>query len=101
MIVIVGAGLAGLVCARELARLGVDDFLLLEAEDAPGGRVRSTVTPDRFVLDRGFQVLLDSYPAVPRQLDLAALNPRYLESGAILHDRGETWDDGRPPPTPV
>ena len=91
MIVIVGAGLAGLVCARELDRLGVGDYLLLEAEDEPGGRVRSVVTPDGFVLDRGFQVLLDSYPAVRRQLNIAALIPRYLESGAIMHDRGETW----------
>ena len=91
MIVIVGAGLAGLVCARELARLGVDDYLLLEAENEPGGRVRSTLSPDGFTLDRGFQVLLDSYPAVRRHLDIGALAPRYLESGAILHDRGQTW----------
>ncbi len=91
MIVIVGAGLAGLVCARELERLGVADYLLLEGEDEPGGRVRSAVSPEGFVLDRGFQVLLDSYPAVSRHLDLAALRPRYLESGAILRDRGETW----------
>ena len=91
MIVIVGAGLAGLVCARELERLGVDDYLLLEAEDEPGGRVRSITSPDGFILDRGFQVLLDSYPAVRRHLDLATLNPRYLESGAVIHDRDETW----------
>ena len=91
MIVIVGAGLAGLVCARELERLGVSDYLLLEAEDAPGGRVRSHRSPDGFVLDRGFQVLLDSYPAVRRHLDIAALEPRYLESGAIIHDQGQTW----------
>ena len=91
MIVIVGAGLAGLVCARELARLGVGDYLLLEAESEPGGRVRTAVSPGGFVLDRGFQVLLDSYPAVRRQLDIDALNPRYLESGAIIHDGGESW----------
>ncbi len=91
MIVIVGAGLAGLVCARELERLGVGDWVLLEAETEPGGRVRSAISPEGFVLDRGFQVLLDSYPAVRRQLDIPALNPRYLESGAILHDRGEAW----------
>ncbi len=91
MIVIVGAGLAGLICARELERLGVGDYLLLEAEAEPGGRVRSAVSPEGFVLDRGFQVLLDSYPAVTRHLDIAALHPRYLESGARLHDQGETW----------
>ncbi len=91
MIVVVGAGLAGLVCTRELARLGVADYLLLEAKTEPGGRVRSALSPDGFVLDRGFQVLLDSYPAVRRHVDLAALDPRYFESGAILHDQGKTW----------
>ena len=91
MIVVVGAGLAGLVCARELARLGVGDFLLLEAEGEPGGRVRSSLSPDGFVLDRGFQVLLDSYPAVRRHVDIEALEPRYFESGAVLHDQGQTW----------
>ncbi len=90
-IVIVGAGLAGLVCAKELARLGVTDFLLLEAETEPGGRVRSQTGPEGFVLDRGFQVLLDSYPAVKKHLDLSALEPRYFDSGAILQDQGESW----------
>lgn len=91
MIVIVGAGLAGLVCAKELERLGVTDYLLLEAEAEPGGRVRSHVTPEGFVLDRGFQVLLDSYPAVKRHLDVKGLEPRYFDSGAVIQDQGETW----------
>ena len=91
MIVIIGAGLAGLVCAKCLADGGGRDFLLLEARAEPGGRVRSERTPEGFVLDRGFQVLLDSYPAVRCHLDLPALAPRYFESGAILHDEGQTW----------
>ncbi len=86
MIVIVGAGLAGLVCAKELLSRKVRDFILLEKEPVPGGRVRSRVTPEGFVLDRGFQVLLDSYPAVRRHLDIRALKPRYFESGAVLAD---------------
>ncbi len=90
-IVIVGAGLAGLVCAKELERLGVTDYLLLEAEAEPGGRVRSRVSPEGFVLDRGFQVLLDSYPAVKKHLDIPALEPRYFDSGAVLQDQGESW----------
>ena len=91
MILIVGAGLAGLVCAKELERLGVTDYLLVEAEAEPGGRVRSRVTPEGFVLDRGFQVLLDSYPAVKKHLDIKALEPRYFDSGAILQDQGQSW----------
>ena len=96
MIVIVGAGLAGLVCAKELARRGVREFVLLEAENEPGGRVRSQRTAEGFLLDRGFQVLLDSYPAARRHLDIAALAPRYFESGALLHDGGETWTVAHP-----
>ncbi len=90
-IVIVGAGLAGLVCAKVLVRRGVADVVLLEAAPASGGRVRTTITPEGFVLDHGFQVLLDSYPAVHRHLDLAALHPRLFESGSILVDGDRRW----------
>jgi phytoene dehydrogenase-like protein len=40
-VVIVGGGIAGLACARELARLGIDDLLLLELEDEAGGNSRA------------------------------------------------------------
>ena len=55
-VVIVGAGLAGLVAARVLEQNGIAP-LLLEASDGVGGRVRSDIV-DGFILDRGFQVLL-------------------------------------------
>jgi predicted NAD/FAD-binding protein len=42
-VVIIGAGIAGLACARELARRGVDDIALLDLEDAPGGNSRGHV----------------------------------------------------------
>lgn len=83
MIVIVGAGLAGLTCAKVLAEAG-QPFLLCEASDEPGGRVRSRVTREGFVLDEGFQVLLDSYPAARRHLDLPALRTGKFASGAML-----------------
>ena len=53
-VAVVGAGVAGLVCARILTRGG---FMvrLLEASDGVGGRVR-TDEVDGFLLDRGFQV---------------------------------------------
>jgi protoporphyrinogen oxidase len=70
-IVIVGGGVAGLVCARRLHRAGVP-VLLLEAEAEVGGRVRSTVR-DGVVLDHGFQVLFTAYPVLGAELELAAL----------------------------
>jgi phytoene dehydrogenase-like protein len=89
MTIIVGAGLSGLACAIALARAG-RPFVVLEAAARPGGRQKTTVR-DGYVLDHGFQVVLDSYPAVEKVVDVAALQPRYFEQGAIIHDEGRSW----------
>ncbi|AFK18509.1 FAD-dependent oxidoreductase [Haloferax mediterranei ATCC 33500] len=81
-IVVVGAGLAGLVAARHLAVDGAD-VTVIERRDDVGGRVR-TRTKDGFTLDRGFQVLLTGYPAVRRELDFDALDLRPLAPGATI-----------------
>ena len=86
-VIVVGAGLAGLVAARTLQSAGIDT-VVLEGSDAPGGRVRSDVV-DGYVLDRGFQILLTGYPEVHRQLDMAALDLRAFEPGALV------WRDGK------
>ena len=39
-VLVVGAGIAGLACARSLARAGVDDLVVLELEQTPGGNSR-------------------------------------------------------------
>jgi len=41
-VIIVGAGLAGLSCARRLQTQGAD-YLLIEASDRVGGRVKTDV----------------------------------------------------------
>lgn len=88
MTIIVGAGLAGLTCAKVLAEAG-RPFLLCEAAERPGGRVVSDRTADGFVLDRGFQVLLDSYPSARRHLDFAALGGGRFRSGAMFVGEGQ------------
>lgn len=87
MIVVVGAGLAGLACARTLRNAG-REFLLLEAESEPGGRIRSHHRGG-FTIDRGFQVVLDSYGALREQADIGALEPRYFDSGALIWEQGK------------
>ena len=83
MTVVVGAGLAGLTCAKVLAEAG-QPFVLLEAAQRPGGRVVSDQSKDGFIFDRGFQVLLESYPAARRHLDFAALGGGAFRAGAMF-----------------
>jgi len=85
-VLIAGAGLAGLVCAQKLIRAGLEP-LVLEASDAPGGRVR-TDEVDGFRLDRGFQVLLTAYPVTRQVLDYDRLDLRPFEPGALLRMDG-------------
>ena len=86
-IVVVGAGVAGLRCAELLQRAGFDT-LVLEAADAPGGRVRTDVV-DGFRLDRGFQVLLTAYPEARTALSYRNLKLRRFAPGALV------WHGGR------
>jgi phytoene dehydrogenase-like protein len=81
-VVIIGAGLAGLCCARKLQRAGLD-CLVLEGSDGPGGRVR-TDAMDGFLFDRGFQVFLTAYPEARRELDYHALDLCEFKPGAII-----------------
>jgi phytoene dehydrogenase-like protein len=96
MILVVGGGLAGLACAKALHEAG-REVRILEAADAPGGRVRTDHHQDGFLLDRGFHTLLTAYPTVRRHLDLAALRPRAIKPGAVLvrggkwHETGDPW----------
>ena len=85
-VVVIGAGLAGLECARLLEEQQMD-VALLEATDAPGGQVRTDVV-NGFRLDRGFQVLLDSYPEAQRALDYPALSLKRFLPGALVWHKG-------------
>jgi len=85
-VVVVGAGLAGLACARVLAAAGVG-VQVLEASDRPGGRVRTDLV-DGFRIDRGFQVLLTAYPEARRVLDLDALRLRRFAPGVQVFRQG-------------
>lgn len=85
-VIVIGAGLSGLRAAHLLEQAG-RMVTLLEASDAPGGRVR-TDTVDGFRIDRGFQVLLTEYPEVKAALDLKALDLRAFAPGAMVFGNG-------------
>jgi len=79
-VIVIGAGLAGLVAARRLT--GVD-VAVLEASDAVGGRVR-TDQVDGFRVDRGFQLLNPAYPALRAEVDLARLDLHPFDRGVAV-----------------
>jgi len=79
---VVGAGLAGLACARRLCAAGLD-VQVHEAGDRVGGRVRTDVV-DGMLLDRGFQVHNTGYPEARRVLDHDALLLRRFVPGALV-----------------
>ncbi len=81
-VIVVGAGLAGLACATELAAREVS-VRVVDAADAPGGRLRTDLI-DGFALDRGFHVLQTAYPEARRQLDYRDLDLRPFAPGALV-----------------
>jgi phytoene dehydrogenase-like protein len=88
-VLVVGAGLAGLSCARELLRRG-RSVRVVEAADGVGGRVRTDLV-DGFRCDRGFQVLNTGYPAVPRMFDLPTLELGAFLPGALVYSGGRRY----------
>jgi len=86
-VIIVGAGLAGLCCAKELCKRGVP-VILLESHSEPGGRLRTDMV-DGFRLDHGFQVLQTAYPEASAQLNYAALQLQPFAPGALIRTGGK------------
>ncbi len=83
---IIGAGLAGLACARRLSEAGLA-CTVLERSDGVGGRAR-TDRVEGFLLDRGFQVFLGGYPEARRVLDYARLDLKPFHPGALIRFAG-------------
>ena len=87
-VLVVGAGMAGLVCATELSARGLD-VRVVERAHHVGGRIR-TDSIDGFRCDAGFQLLNPSYPQVRRLIDVPALGIQQFGAGVRV-DLGERW----------
>jgi len=81
-VMVIGAGISGLACAKTLSQAGID-VRVLEADHRIGGRIK-TDRKDGFLLDHGFQVLQTAYPEIRRQLDITALNLQRFAPGVMV-----------------
>jgi protoporphyrinogen oxidase len=94
-VIIIGGGLSGITAARQLQKDKVD-FILLEATDQLGGRIKTDIV-NGFRLDHGFQVLLTAYPEVQQWLDYQKLNlKKFLPGAQLLLDNGKQSTLGDP-----
>ena len=97
-VVVVGAGMAGLAAAHKLSRAG-RSVRVIEAEAAPGGRVRTDWYQGRPV-DRGFQVAFSAYPAFRRfvrEIGIPSEDLRPFAGGGVFFDE-EGWAQLSPSP---
>ncbi|MEP6980011.1 MAG: FAD-dependent oxidoreductase [Nakamurella sp.] len=97
-VVVVGAGVAGLLCAAELESRGLD-VRVFERAGHVGGRIR-TEQIDGFLCDVGFQLLNPAYPQVKRTVDLPALGLQQFAAGVRVDrdDRSVVLADPRRAP---
>lgn len=93
-IAIVGAGISGLIAAKVLEENGYSPTIYEKTANA-GGRLKTDVV-DGYLLDHGFQVLLDAYPMAQKYLDLKKLELQKFLPGAVIFQNGKQQTIGDP-----
>lgn len=89
-VIVVGAGLSGLVAARELVRAGLD-VLVLEARDRPGGRTQ-VVAVDGVTVDLGGEWVDEAHEDLKSLIREVGLNLRPFER---RKENARWWVRGR------
>ena len=83
-IAIIGAGISGLNCARHLEKNPNVSIDIFEKDSSIGGRIQ-TDEVDGFLLDRGFQVFLKSYPEAIETFDYSKIELFNFLPGAEIN----------------
>ncbi|MEV5972206.1 NAD(P)/FAD-dependent oxidoreductase [Streptomyces sp. NPDC051921] len=98
-VIVLGAGLAGLAAARDLAAGGAD-VLVVESRDRVGGRVEQTALPDGRLVQLGGEVVGSAhtaYTALVAELGLTLVPSYVAEPGALARATPEGVGAGDPP----
>lgn len=93
-VIVVGAGLAGLACARVLQEKECE-VIILEKSDRVGGRVKTDVV-DGFRFDHGFQVLNPAYSEIRKLNILSELELCHLPKGFEIELKEKNFLIGDP-----
>ncbi|GGE44714.1 protoporphyrinogen/coproporphyrinogen oxidase [Psychroflexus planctonicus] len=93
-IVIVGAGVSGLVAAINLEKAGFKP-IVIDQSDRVGGRVKTDYR-DGLQFDHGFQVLLKKYPAAVKYLDYDLLELQDFYPGSCIFYKQSKFTIGDP-----
>jgi phytoene dehydrogenase-like protein len=96
--IIIGAGVAGLACAKVLEEQQLS-YTVLESGTRPGGRIQTDAV-DGYLLDHGFQVIQTGYPDIAQYLNLKELQLNKFPAGVAvrLNGRFHTIADPRQHP---
>ncbi|WP_433364141.1 flavin monoamine oxidase family protein [Actinoplanes sp. CA-142083] len=97
-VIVLGAGLAGLSCARDLMLAGAD-VLVLEARDRVGGRVEQATLPDGRLIQLGGEVVghaHTAYVGLVAELGLTLVPSYVAEPGEIVYSTASSVSAGRP-----
>ncbi|MFB7368237.1 flavin monoamine oxidase family protein [Streptomyces sp. NPDC056222] len=98
-VIVLGAGLAGLAAARDLAAGGAD-VLVVEARDRVGGRVEQASLPDGRLVQLGGEVVgraHTSYIGLVGELGLTLVPSYVAEPGDLVRATPEGISAGDPP----
>uniref|UniRef100_A0AAU2JJN8 FAD-dependent oxidoreductase n=1 Tax=Streptomyces sp. NBC_00049 TaxID=2903617 RepID=A0AAU2JJN8_9ACTN len=98
-VIVLGAGLAGLAAARDLAAGGAD-VLVVEARDRVGGRVEQTALPDGRLVQLGGEVVgraHTAYIGLAAELGLTLVPSYVAEPGALVRATPEGVSATDPP----